>query len=76
MKIKDLLKQQLKEKGFTYEEFGKRLGREKNARMYVSDMFRRESGMTLKVLLSALDVLGFELVVRDKYSHKEWVVEQ
>lgn len=73
MDLQSILKALINARGFTYKSIGTMIGGKTS--QSVSDRLNKQSSMTVSMLLRFLEILGCELVIRDKNEKTDiWVI--
>ena len=73
MDLQSILKALINSRGYTYKALGELLG--SKTTQAISDRLNKRSSMSVNTLLTFLDVLGCELVIRDKNEKRDvWVI--
>lgn len=73
MDLQSVLKALINAHGYTYKAIGELLGGKTT--QAISDRLNKRSSMSVDTLLKFLDILGCELVIRDKREKKDvWVI--
>ena len=73
MDLQSILKALINSRGYTYKALGELLGGKTT--QAISDRLNKRSSMSVNTLLTFLDVLGCELVIRDKNEKRDiWVI--
>lgn len=73
MDLQSILKALINARGYTYKVIGELLGGKTT--QAISDRLNKRSSMSVDTLLKFLDILGCELVIRDKNEKKDiWVI--
>lgn len=73
MDLQSVLKALINARGYTYKTIGGLLGGKTT--QAISDRLNKRSSMSVDTLLKFLDILGCELVIRDKNEKKDiWVI--
>jgi transcriptional regulator with XRE-family HTH domain len=73
MDLQSVLKALINARGYTYKTIGTLLGGKTT--QAISDRLNKRSSMSVDTLLKFLDILGCELVIRDKNEKKDvWVI--
>lgn len=73
MDLQSILKALINARGYTYKTIGELLGGKTT--QAVSDRLNKRSSMSVDTLIKYLDILGCELVIRDKSEKKDvWII--
>lgn len=73
MDLQSILKALINSRGYTYKVLGELLGGKTT--QAISDRLNKRSSMSVNTLLTFLDALGCELVIRDKNEKRDvWVI--
>lgn len=73
MDLQSILKALINARGYTYKIVGEKIGGKTT--QAISDRLNKRSSMSVDTLLKFLDILGCELVIRDKNEKKDvWVI--
>lgn len=73
MDLQSILKALINARGYTYKTIGGLLGGKTT--QAISDRLNKRSSMSVNTLLQFLNILGCELVIRDKNEKKDvWII--
>lgn len=73
MDLQSILKALINARGYTYKTIGELLGGKTT--QAISDRLNKRSSMSVNTLLQFLNILGCELVIRDKNEKKDiWII--
>lgn len=74
MKPNDIIREIMRTRGYSCASLATKLG--KSTPSAVSNMLHRENGMRIDKFLEMIEMMDYEIVVRDKMGSKqEWVID-
>ena len=74
MDAKDAVREAMKERGWSQAKLAEECGMK--AQTNVTGVLNRGSSLRVDIMLQMVNAMGFELVLRDKFGDKQYVITQ
>lgn len=72
MNEKDIIRAAMKVRGISQKELAEKVEGEGAAPSYVSETLRRKNGMRIDKFAKFLEVMEYEIIIRDPDTKQEW----